>query len=322
MGRRRRAAPDGRTSMSTETGQSGGKSIVAEFSDSLADAVARAGQSIVRVSARRRLAATGLIWSADGLIVTADHVIQRVEEMVIGLPDGRDIAARLIGRDPGTDIAVLKIDVSGLTPAEPSGTETRVGHFILALGRPYSGSPMATMGIVSATDGSWRTWRGGRIEGVVRSDVTLYPGFSGGPLVDGSGRVIGMNSSALTRGLAVTLPYQALSRVVQALTSQGKVRHGYLGIAAQPVGLPESLRLRTGLAEETGLLLVAVEPGSPADQAGLLLGDVLVAFAGHPAGSLESLNDRLGPESAGTQQVATIIRGGQVSDITVTVGER
>lgn len=205
--------------MSTEPNQPSQKNVVVEFSDSLADAVALAGQSIVQVSARRRLGATGLIWNADGLIVTADHVIQRVEEIVIGLPDGRDIAARLIGRDPGTDIAVLKVEAGGLTSAEPSETESRVGHLVLALGRPSSGSPMATMGIVSATDGAWRTWRGGRIEGVVRSDVTLYPGFSGGPLIDGSGRVIGMNSSSLARGLAVTVPHAVLNRVVQALTA-------------------------------------------------------------------------------------------------------
>jgi S1-C subfamily serine protease len=308
--------------MSTESSQPSEKSIVVEFSDSLADAVALAGQSIVQVSARRRVGATGLIWSADGLIVTADHVIQRVEEIEIGLPDGRDIAARLIGRDPGTDIAVLKVDAGGLTPAVPSATESKVGHLVLALGRPFGGSPMATMGIVSAAGGAWRTWRGGRIEGVVRSDVTLYPGFSGGPLIDGSGRVIGMNSSALARGLAVTVPHAVLRRVAQALTSQGKVRHGYLGIAAQPVGLPDSLRQRAGLTVETGLLLVGVEPGSPADRAGLLLGDILVAFAGGSTGGLEALNDRLGPDSVGTQQVAKIVRGGEVMDITVTVGER
>ncbi len=308
--------------MSTESSQPSEKSIVVEFSDSLADAVALAGQSIVQVSARRRVGATGLIWSADGLIVTADHVIQRVEEIVIGLPDGRDIAARLIGRDPGTDIAVLKVDAGGLTPVVPSEAEPKVGHLVLALGRPFGGSPMATMGIISATDGAWRTWRGGRIEGVVRSDVTLYPGFSGGPLIDGFGRVIGMNSSALARGLAVTVPHAVLDRVAQALTSQGKVRHGYLGVAAQPVGLPDALRQRTSLTAETGLLLVGVEPGSPADRAGLLLGDILVAFAGGLSGSLEALNDRLGPESVGTQQVAKIVRGGQVMDIPVTVGER
>jgi S1-C subfamily serine protease len=131
-----------------------------------------------------------------------------------------------------------------------------------------------------------------------------------------------MNSSALARGLAVTVPHAVLRRVAQALTSQGKVRHGYLGIAAQPVGLPDSLRQRAGLTVETGLLLVGVEPGSPADRAGLLLGDILVAFAGASTGSLEALNDRLGPESVGTQQVAKIVRGGQVMDIPVTVGER
>lgn len=308
--------------MSTEPSPRDEKSLVVEFSESLADAVAHAGQSTVQVSARRRLGATGLVWSDDGLIVTADHVIQQVEQIIIGLPDGRDIAARLVGRDPSTDIAVLKADVSGLLAVERSEPETKVGHLVLALGRPFNGSPMATMGIVSATDGAWRTWRGGRIEGVVRSDVTLYPGFSGGPLIDVAGRVIGMNTSALARGLAVTVPHTVLDRVVKALTSQGKVRHGYLGIAAHPVSLPESLRQRTGLTQESGLLLVGVEPDSPADRAGILLGDILVGFAGGPVESLEVLNDRLGPESVGTQQGAKVVRGGESVDITVTVGER
>jgi S1-C subfamily serine protease len=308
--------------MTPEQEQHGGKSLVVEFSEGLADAVTRAGRSTVGVSARRRLGATGLIWSADGLIVTADHVIQRTEEITVGLPDGRNVSAQLVGRDPASDIAVLKTDVTGITPVEPAKTETRVGHLVLALGRPHSGNPMATLGIVSATDGAWRTWRGGRIEGAVRSDVTLYPGFSGGPLADASGQVIGMNTSALSRGLPVTVPYPVLSRVVQALTSKGKVQHGYFGIAAQPVALPESLRKQTSLNQDAGLLIVGVEPASPADKAGILLGDILVAFGGHPTRSLEALNDRLGPESVGTQQAAKVVRGGQVTDLTVTVGER
>lgn len=298
------------------------KSLLKELSDTLANAVESAGRWTVRVDARRRLGATGVIWRPDGLIVTADHVVERDDDITIGLPDGREAAARVVGRDPGTDIAALKVDLQGLTAAPVSRADARAGNLVLALGRPHAGPAMATLGVVSAVGGTWRTWRGGTIDGVIRSDVTLYPGFSGGPLVDAEGNLAGINSSILGRGLAVTLPHAVVTRVVDALVSQGKVRRGYLGIATQPVTLPAALRSALGLSQETGLLVVGIEADSPAERGGLLIGDILVALGGRAVADIQSLQERLGPESAGTTQQLRIVRGGQTTDLTIAIGER
>ena len=158
---------------------------LAQLSDALADAVERAARSTVQVNGRGRLPASGVAWTADGAIVTADHVLERDDEITVGLPDGSDVAATLAGRDPGSDLAVLRIAADGLVPAEhASAGETRVGHLVLALGRPSAGGPQASFGTVSAIGGPWRTFRGGRVDGYLRPDVTFYPGFSGGPLID------------------------------------------------------------------------------------------------------------------------------------------
>ncbi|MDI3340286.1 MAG: trypsin-like peptidase domain-containing protein [Sphaerobacter sp.] len=304
------------------TSNAGSTNLLTALSDSLADAVATAAPSVVRVEARRRLGATGIVWHADGLIVTADHVVERDDDITVGLPDGRDVRAHIVGRDPGTDVAVLRVDATGLMAATAAPGAARVGHLVLALGRPHGGEPMATLGLVGAVAGPWRTWRGGTVEQVIRSDVTLYPGFSGGPLIDTEGRLIGMNTSVLSRGLPVTLPHAVLARVVEALVARGKVSRGYLGIATQPVVLPAGLRAQLGLAQESGLLIVQVEPGSPAEQAGLMLGDIVIAFGGQPTPEPQALQARLEPGSVGTQQPVRVIRGGALADLTVTVGER
>lgn len=306
--------------MSTTNDQS--RNLLSELSDNLADAVERVTPSLVRVDARRRFGATGIIWSADGLIVTADHVIEREDDIKIGLPDGRELPGRLVGRDPGTDLAVVKIDATGLTPAQASTGEARIGQLALAVGRARGNHPAVTLGVISGVGGPWRTWRGGTIEQVIRADVTLYPGFSGGPLVDPEGHVIGMNTSSLSRGLPVTLPYNAIARIVEALVTKGKIARGYLGIATQPVALPDTLKSAAGLTQESGLLIVSVEPESPAERAGLLLGDIVVAFAGEPVTEPQALQARLGASSVGTQQQLRVLRGGQMTDVTITVGER
>ncbi|MFO7272553.1 S1C family serine protease [Sphaerobacter thermophilus] len=303
-------------------GNTGSTNLLTELSDSLANAVATGARSIVRIDARRRIGATGIIWRADGLIVTADHVLEREDDITVGLPDGRDLPARIVGRDPGTDIAVLRVDADGLTAATISPVEARLGHLVLALGRPRGSEPMATLGVIGAVSGPWRTWRGGTIDHAIRSDATLYPGFSGGPLIDTEGRLIGMNTSFLSRGLSVTLPAAMVERVVEALVSKGKVTRGYLGIATQPVALPQALRSQLGLTQESGLLIVGVEPDSPAERGGLLLGDIVIAFGGQPTTDPQSLQALLGPGSAGTQQPVRVVRGGAIADTTVTVGER
>mgnify|MGYP005851406819 CR=1 FL=1 len=304
-----------------------GGGMLAGFSRELAEIVAKAAQSVVRVNARRRLPGSGLVWSADGVIVSADHVVRVDEGITVTLADGREAPAELVGRDPGTDLAVLRVAAEGLAgaPAPAAGAplaEVRVGELVLAVGRSLPAGLTATIGIVSALAGPWRTWRGGMLESLVLSDVTLYPGFSGGPLVDAAGRVIGVNSSLLARGVGAALPLATVERVVRQLLTQGRVRRGYLGVSTHPVSLPAALARRLGLNQETGLLINGVEPGSPADRAGLLLGDTIVGLAGQPVRDGDDLQSLLGPERVGVQVAISIIRGGELRELPATVGER
>jgi S1-C subfamily serine protease len=290
------------------------------FSDALADAVERAAASTVTVNARRRLPASGIAWTGDGVIVTADHVIERDEQITVILPGGTEVPATIAGRDPGSDIAVLRVAAT-LAPIV-RGASVRIGHPVLAVGRPQAGGDvMASFGVVGAVGGAWRTAHGATIEGYIRADATLYPGFSGGPLVDVEGRAVGLNSSRLGRGAGLTIPVAALAPVVDALLSSGRVRRGYLGVVTQVARLAPALAALAG-GRETGLLIVNVEPGSPANAAGLITGDILVAFDGQPTADTEDLQAALGAASVGRTVQLTILRGGQPTAVAATVGER
>jgi S1-C subfamily serine protease len=294
--------------------------VLQNLSNELAQTVETAGASIVRVEARRRQSATGVIWSADGLIVTAHHVVERDDNIKVGLPDGRSVSATLVGRDPSTDIAVLRADASGLTPATwTENGSVKVGHLVLAVGRPEQGL-QATLGIISALGESWRTGAGGHIDQYIQTDVIMYPGFSGGPLVSAGGQIIGLNTSAMMRDAAITIPAATLKRVAGALTQHGKVRRGYLGLSAQPVRLPEAIAQSSG--QPTGLLLMTVEPGSPADKGGLMLGDTLLALDNQRVGQMDDLMALLTGDRVGQNVPVRILRGGQVHELSVTVGER
>ena len=293
--------------------------ILSNLSDALAAAVETAGKSVVRVEGRRRLAASGIVWSSDGVVVTAHHVVEQDSDIAIGLPDGSSAKARLVGRDPTTDIAVLRLQASNLTPASWAETsELRVGHLVLALGRPGE-KMMATFGIVSALSKDWRTPAGGKLDYYLQTDVVMYPGFSGGPLVDVSGRILGLNSSALLRGISVTVPAISLRQTVEALLAHGRVRRGYLGVGAQTVRLPAALAAQ--LNQETGLLLGSVEAGSPAEQAGLFMGDTIVTLDGQPVRHLDDLLALLSGDRAGKTASVRIVRGGQAMEISVVIGE-
>jgi len=295
-------------------------SVLQTLSQEMAATVEAAGPAVVRVEGRRRVPATGVVWSADGLIVTAHHVLSRDERITVGLPDGSTRPAALVGRDPSTDLAVLRADGGGLTPAAwASGDGPGVGQLVLALGRPGR-SVQATLGIVSALGESWRTPAGGQIDRYLQTDVVMYPGFSGGPLVDASGQVLGLNTSALLRGISVTVPAATVRAVADALLAHGHIRRGYLGVGAQPVRLPEALAGQIG--QETGLLIASVEPGSPADAGGLMLGDTIVALDGHPVHHMDDLLALLGGDRAGKAVPVRVVRGGKVQDVTVTIGER
>lgn len=207
------------------TVESSSPGVLAELSDALAAGVERAAGYTVMVNARRRIGATGVPWRSDGVIATASHVVERDERIGVVLPDGREVEAELAGRDPGSDLAVLRVDASGLDAA-PSASQARVGHVVLAIGRPEPDDPMASLGVVSAMGGPRRTFHGGTVEGYLRADATMYPGFSGGPLIDTAGAVLGITSSRLGRGDAVAIPYDAAAGVIDSLLEHGRIRRG------------------------------------------------------------------------------------------------
>lgn len=293
------------------------------LSNGLAATVAAAGSSVVRVEGRRRLPATGIVWSKEGLVVTAHHVLKRDDNIDMGLPDGETVQASLVGRDPTTDLALLRIEgggAAGLTPpAWVDPDDVRVGHLVLALGRPGR-SVQATLGIVSALGDQWRTPAGGKIDRYLQTDVVMYPGFSGGPLVDVTGQVVGLNTSALVRGVSMSVPVPTLRRVVETLLSHGRIRRGHLGVGIQPVRLPPELAGQVD--QETGLLLIHTEANSPAERAGLLLGDTIIALDGHPVRHHDDLLGLLSGDRVGTSVPVRIVRAGQIQEVTVVIGER
>ncbi len=293
--------------------------VLTDLSSALATAVSQADSSIVRVEGRRRLGASGIVW-ADGVILTANHVVNRDEHLKIGLPDGSSVNATLVGRDPSTDLALLKVDASGLNPlTEGNKQNLGVGNLVLALGRPGR-TVQATLGIVSALGNGWRTRQGGQIDRYLQTDVVMYPGFSGGPLVDAAGQLIGLNTSALGRGASLTIPTPTLARVADSLLAHGRVQRGYLGVSTQRVHLPDDVKAELG--QKRGLLVVSVENDSPAAKAGLTLGDTLVTFADNNLQSHDDLLAGLSGELVDTAVSVRFVRGGQIHTTDVTIGPR
>lgn len=297
-------------------------SMLSSLSDELANAVETAAVGVVTVNARRRMPATGIVWNGDGLVVTANHIVERDEDLTLGLADGRTMAAKIVGRDPGTDLALLQSDAGSLEAAPRSALEPRVGNLALALGRPGPSGPMASFGAITTVGGPWRTPTGATVEGYLRADVAMLPGFSGGPLIDGAGGVIGLNSSTLGRGGGLTIPNGAIESVIAALQTHGRVRRGFLGIGTQGVTLPDALITAHKLSGSHALLITTVESGSPAESGGLMLGDVILAVEGAPIQDVEQLQDHLAGDTVGRAITLRLVRGGEPRELSVTVGER
>jgi len=288
------------------------KSSIAALSDQLAEAVAAAGAALVAVHARPRLPSTGIHWK-DGVVVTTEGTIRQEEDITVTLPDGRRIPATLAGRDRGTDLAVLRIPSGSLAVAELGDPAAlRPGNLVLALARLDEGGARAAFGAVSATGGKWRSWKGGEIDRWLQSDLTIYPGFGGGPLVDAAGRIHGVNSGGLSRPLATTIPVATVNRVLTQLLERGYVARGWIGAAMQPVQLDK----------RGGLLVVSIERDTPAEKAGLLIGDVIVAIDGESLESFEQLLDVLSGDAVGKRVRLDVIRGGEQRQIEVVIGER
>jgi len=291
------------------------------LSATMADAVEKAGASTVTVEARLRMPASGIAYSAE-MVLTADHVVERDEDLSVVLPDGIRVSAALAGRDPGNDLALLKLSGAGLVAAEAAAVPARIGQLALALGRPSSEGIQASLGVVSALGGPVRTGSGGLLEKYLRTDAIPYPGFSGGPLVDAAGRVLGLNTSGLARSVSLTIPVALAWQVAEALSQHGTVRRGYLGIRSQPVSVNAAAQGLLGRSQATGLLLVGVEENSPAEQAGLMVGDILVGLQDAVIDDPDQLLVRLSGSIVGQQAAVEVLRGGQPLRLSVTIGER
>ncbi|HLI08151.1 MAG TPA: trypsin-like peptidase domain-containing protein [Ktedonobacteraceae bacterium] len=289
------------------------------LSNQLADAVERVAPSLVLVNGRQRQPASGLVFASD-LVLTANHVLERQEEITIETHDKRLLPARLVGRDPSSDLAVLRVENLGLTAPDLTSEPARVGQLTLAVGRSSSEGPMASSGIVSAIGGPLRAGRDTVLERYIRTDATPYPGFSGGPLIDAQGAVLGVLTTGLINGIALAIPASIAWSVAETLAQQGHVKRGYLGISSQIVQIPPFQR--AGRTQEHGLLIVKVDDGSPAQNGGILMGDILVGIDGHAVSDSEDLHALLGGNRVGKTVPVDVIRGGRLVALQVTIGRR
>lgn len=298
-----------------------------EFSKEMADAVERAGEFVVGVLEGGREGVSGTV-VREGFAITAEHTIRGRDAVTVVLPTGEQVKATVAGRDAGTDIALLKFEKSPTSPKSGDvghpvrmATSARVGELAFLVGRRGTDGVTATCGIVSAVGGPWRTWRGTRVEQWLRLDLNPFVGFSGGPVVNAAGEVLGMATSGPRRSV-LTLPAATVQRVVEQLISKGRVAQGWIGVALQPVAFPAGAWKSLGIEHDRGLLVVTVAPGSPAEQAGILLGDVLVTIDGAPVQSLRGLQAGLDSDKIGKPVAVQLVRGGKLVQINVTVGER
>jgi S1-C subfamily serine protease len=292
--------------------------VVSSLSDQFADAVERVGRAVVQVNGRPRRPSSGVVY-APTLVIAAEHAVEREEDLSVETASGPVLAARLVGRDLASDLAVLRVPGLDTEPAPRTPTPARVGQFVLAVGRPAGRELMASMGIVSAVGGPVRT-RGGMLDQYIRTDATPYPGFSGGALIDASGTALGILTTGLAGGVALAVPGALAWRLAETLVRQGYVPRGWLGIGSQPVHIPTAQR--AGREHETGLLIVELAPDSPAQRDGVLLGDILVALDGQAVDDGEALQALLGGDRVGRPVTVQVLRGGALITLDVTVGQR
>ncbi len=301
--------------------------MLGALSQQMAAAVEHVSPLIVAVDARPRVRTSGVIWRA-GVIVSTNHTIRRDEEITAALHDGREMRATLAGRDAGTDLAVLRIEEGDTSPANihtqfAAAATLKVGNLVLAAGRAHPARGVnASLGIVSAVGDKWRTWRGSEIDRLIRPDVSIFIGFSGGALIDAEGRVIGINTSGLTRGAGVTIPASTVDRVVDQVLAHGRVARPYLGVGMQPVALPDKLREQFNLSQTSGLILLSIEADAPADKAGILIGDILLALGDALVADTDDVQRMLGGTKVGSALKAKILRGGELKEVEITLGER
>lgn len=282
----------------------------------------QADRFVVAVHGGSRIAASGILWRS-GIVVTANHMLRRTGEYEVRIWDKSSRKAALIGRDPGTDLAVLQIEGSTFDTVQLGNAgELRVGQLVMAIGRSTLGDLSASTGIIARLGDSWQTWRGGRIDSLLRPDITLYRGQSGSALVDSRARVLGMNTSALARSAAITVPNTTVDRVVEEILQHGAVFRPYLGLAMQPIAVPPELEAKLNLQSETALMVMQVEASSPSAEAGIMLGDVIVGIAGAPVEGIEQIQRALSSSRRGHSVDIEYVRGGQLASANVKLADR
>ncbi len=307
------------TSNNTNTSSTNNPSLLRTLSNQMADAVEKVTPALVHVNGRDGQGASGIVYAED-IVLTADHVLERENDITIETADARTLSAQFVGRDRTTDLAVLRVPNLGVTPATFTSEMARVGQLVLAVGRTANDGPMASTGIVSTVGGPLRTQRGATIERYIRTDAIPYPGFSGGPLIDVQGQVLGVLTTGIANGVPLAIPMNITSNIVDTLIKHGSIKRGYLGISSQLVELPVSQR--GGRTQEHGLLIVNVEENSPAQHGGILLGDILLSLDGHIIHDSEDLHVVLTGERVGKAIPVEVIRGNTLQTLSVTVGER
>ncbi len=297
------------------------KSVWTQLSSAFADTIAALENSIVAIDGGGRSTTSGVVWR-PGLIVTTHHGLRLRENLKIILAR-ESLSARLIGSDATTDLAVLGIDSDKLTPASSANDlVTHAGEVVLSIGRSRLGDISASCGIIARTGSAWRSWRGGAIDRLIRPDIRLYVGQSGSALINEQRQVLGINSPALARQAVITIPAQTINRVVDALLELGHVPHPFLGLAMQPIPIPEPAQELLPADTEEVLLVTHVEPKAPAALAGVMVGDVIVLFNGEPVPGLREILHRLRASRIGDTISLTVSRGAAKVDLTLSVADR
>ncbi|HYB85110.1 MAG TPA: trypsin-like peptidase domain-containing protein [archaeon] len=293
--------------------------ILQSFSDAMTELAGKVGSSVVRVRSRRGFG-SGVIWTEDGYILTCSHVVGRAATVEVGFRDGPRLEARVIGHDPYADVALLKVDRTGLRPVEVGDSEAvEVGQLVFAFANPFGGSPSTTSGIITTAKASLG-WGPGSAEDVIVTDAPLNPGYSGGPLVNASGQMIGLNVAyANSRGISI--PINSVKDTINALINDGRIRIAHLGIGTDPVSIPKRLAAEANLDQDEGLMIFEVEPDSPAKRAGLVVGDILVTFGKSPITRHNDLYRLLTKDIIGKQIEIEILRAEQLVKLTITPNE-
>jgi S1-C subfamily serine protease len=309
------------------------------YSRAVIDTVQRVGPSVVNIEVEQevmqptrrgpqpRLArgsGSGFVFTPDGFILTNSHVVNNAKAISVTLADGRTYPATLIGEDPDTDLAVIRIIADNLTPAMLGDSDSlRVGQLVIAIGNPYGFQTTVTAGVVSAQGRSFRSRTGRLIDNIIQTDAALNPGNSGGPLVTSRGEVIGVNTAiiAMAQGICFAIPSNTTRYVAGRLLKEGRVRRSYIGVAGQNVPLHRRIVRFHNLENQTAVLVVGVEPDSPAQRAGLQEGDVILTLADHPITNIDDLHRLLTDELVGQPVRLRILRKLDITDLQITPAE-